>query len=735
MLLAFARVCLLGALLLLLSACRSARPDPIEQDLEQSFAVPNTLFAERWADSGALPPEYAAGSSAAGSNAAESNAAESNAASVPAPSTGLDLAADATLLEPSRWEAMPEAEEASGRKQPLLPSVLGNAASAPAEPSEVRSSQSGSAPDAVGGVSVAQPSLGSGDDSSLPLAPQVAALWRIYYDEGAASALPHFLALQQAHPERADLQLGTGLCLLQRDELETAGEHFDRAMQLEPLNPTHGFYRAVVAYQLGQFREALTRFEALDPLLQLQPLGTLHRDQRWLMGRTWLALGERERAEQAFVEAFARGAELPTGQLQPPAFPLEWTRDGLLPGASFAPVGGRTERALGAGLLLETEGSIWQLEGRARLRERLTWNPPGWQDLAPTWDPLSQRLAFLSVDQAGRYALMLQGLDGQRQRLLSEPVAPVRPAFSRDGTLLAYVAFEGNPPQPRPFLLRLSTGDRVSVPWPEGAVAELAFSPLNRLVLSAEDHNGIYRLAEVELGASTGRWLEVFPPQRSEPSQAEAGRGRVPEKFQPVSLPVRRRTKSPLRVREPWDSRSTVLEPPPPPGEERTLESEVRQKQLLTPEARKALVAEALAAQKLEARPVMRMGAASSAEKPVSSSPTPPIEQENDLSMGDVRAPSFSARPESARLAFVRQEGGRRVVYLRDAELRREQRLSPVGLDCFAPAMRPDELEVAFICRGQGQDGLYVHSRLSAQTERVVAEPLALRGLWWKEVR
>lgn len=721
------------SLLWLLVACRTPRPDPLEQSLEESFAIPSGLMSEQLADSGLVP------------------APDEQVLRFPDP-------------EPTRWGPMPEAEEASGRLKPLLPSsVSGEEPLQPAlshaEPPP-RPSHEPVLPDSTSTAS--DPAL------PVPVAPLIAALWRTYYDEGAAAALPLFLSMLSIHPERADLHLGVGLCLLQRDELEEAASHFDRAAMLEPSNPTHGFYRAVVAYQQAHFREALAHFEALDSLLAPQPLSPLHRDQRWLMGRSWLALGNRERAEQAFQEAFARGAELPNFQLQPPAFPLEWTRDGLLPGASFEPVGGRSGLDLGAGLLLETGGSIWLLEGRARLRERLTWNPPGWQDLAPTWDPTAERLAFLSRDQEGRHALMIQGVDGQRQRLLSEPVAPVRPAFSRDGTLLAYVAFVGEPAQPRAFVLRLSTGDKLPVSWPEGAVAELAFSPLNRLVLSAEDSRGLYRLAEVELGASVGRWLEPFPPQRTEKNPDEAGFGRVPESLQSVRLPTKRPTAPPQRVREPWDSRPSVLEPPPPPGEARSLESQAQEKRAMSLEERKKLVAQLMVEQNLAPRPVLRVGtegsapaggaggnsgvsAPSAASSAGAASITPGVNSpvtletnEAPIRTGDARAPAFSARPESTRLVFVRQEGGRRVIYQRDEALRQEQRLSPVGLDCFAPTVKPDDLEVAFVCResvpgpeaqGEGQGGLYVRRRLSAELERVVAEPLPLQGLWWREAR
>lgn len=701
----------------------------MEQSLEESFAIPSGLMSEQLADSGLV------------------SAPDEQALRFPDP-------------EPTRWGPMPEAEEASGRLKPLLPST---APTEEALPPALPRTESPSLP-SYDPVLSASTSAASEPALPVPLAPLIAALWRTYYDEGPAAALPHFLSMLSSHPERADLHLGVGLCLWQRDELEQAALHFDRAAMLEPANPTHGFYRAVVAYQVGHFREALARFETLDSLLEQQPLSTLHRDQRWLMGRSWLALGDRTRAEQAFQEAFARGAELPNFQLQPPTFPLEWTRDGLLPGASFEPVGGRSALDLGAGLLLETGGSIWLLEGRARLRERLTWNPPGWQDLAPTWDPNTQRLAFLSRDQEGRHALMIQGPDGQRQRLLSEPVAPVRPTFSRDGTLLAYVAFVGEPAQPRAFLLRLSTGDKLPVLWPDGAVAELAFSPLNRLVLSVEDPRGIYRLAEVELGASQGVWLEPFPPQRTEKALEQAGMGRVPEPLQNVRLPTRRPSAPPQRVREPWDSRPSVLEPPPPPGEARSLESQVQEKRAMSLEERKKLVAQLMVEQNLAPRPVLRMGkggsepaaeargnagersptdvsSAGTASAPAGgSSSVSQVADEASMRMGETRAPAFSARPESTRLVFVRQEGGRRVVYQRDAALRQEQRLSPVGLDCFAPTVRPDDLEVAFVCRGlapgqEGQGGLYVRRRLSSDVERVVAEPLPLRGLWWKEAR
>lgn len=558
---------------------------------------------------------------------------------------------------------------------------------------------------------------------SWPVPARIAQAWRTYYDASPAAALPQFALLLEQAPERADVHLGLGRCLLARGELDAAYERLEDARRLaQESDPEPEFYLGLVAYQRGHFREAAARWTGLVARLDRLPPGPLHRDHAWLLARARLALGDRTGGEDAFRRALALGGEQADGTLNPPPLELEYLPDGRLPGGDFLPVAQRGSRTLSPALLLELEGAIWRLAGSSVLLERLTHPPPGWQDSAPVpvpggsgpaGEPTPGMLIFLARDPEGRTFLMQQALrpspggaasaSGQggagglelppRQRLLPEPVEPVRPALSPDRTLVAFVRLtpvgEEGQREPRLFLLRRSALDLLPVAWPALPVGEPAFSALGELIFPVQEGDA-WHLVRLMPGALEGESLPDFPlvrlgaPQTEGPPSTSSPYQRLHD---PARAPLTARSKPrpapapPLQVQEPWspsDSARGSLPPDPPAS--------------ATP------------------------AATSSTEQPPAAPPAPGSSAPQ--LEGDVRSPATALAPEVRRLYFVRSTGARRTVRLYDAQDRIERLISPEALDCHAPSVTADGRQVAFVCRSGSRQEVYLWNPQTERAER-----------------
>lgn len=543
-----------------------------------------------------------------------------------------------------------------------------------------------------------------------PIAWQVAAAWRQFYDEGPQTALLPFLELVSEAPHRSDVHLGLGLCLLAREELDAAYEQFELAYDLasglanqsmaslglasdsEQALPL--FYLGAVAYQRGHFREAVSRWEALQPLLDRMPTAPLHRDQAWLLGRAWLELGDPQKGEHHFRRALAQGGQGEGGRLNPPDPALERTVEGLLPGGTFMPVGGRRAFGLDAGLVFAAEGALWTMKGDSWLRERVTWPPPGWYDGFPVPEPGGKRLLFLSRDPQGRHFLTLQEADGQRQQLLDRPIAPVLPAWSSDRSLVAFVALEGEPVMPRLFLFRLSTRDVTPVALTGTAIMDPTFTPLNHLILSLEEA-GAFRLFEWSPGASSAVPLPVYPLERTAAEvRAEQEAARRPAT--PVLGPSmaraterRRPLAAPMKVQEPWiGEKSAELAAPKAASEAaQTLE---------TPDT---------GTTSRETPPKAPTKAKSSSQPPASGVVEAAGQDDGTVGHhGDARQPVYV---REGKRVYTGQSGALRRILLQVDARQVERPISPATLDCHSPAVQPGGRALAFVCRDGTQQWLY----------------------------
>lgn len=112
----------------------------------------------------------------------------------------------------------------------------------------------------------------------------------------------------------------------------------------------------------------------------------------------------------------------------------------------------------------------------------------------------STRIVYVTAEQLGdqrqRYRLQLADWDGQRPRTILESSEPIlSPAWSFDGTRLAYVSFETT--RPEIYIQHLATGQRERIQHFPGLNGAPAWSPDGRklaMVLSKDGNPEIYVL-------------------------------------------------------------------------------------------------------------------------------------------------------------------------------------------------------------------------------------------------
>ena len=98
---------------------------------------------------------------------------------------------------------------------------------------------------------------------------------------------------------------------------------------------------------------------------------------------------------------------------------------------------------------------------------------------------------------------------------------------------------------------------------------------------------------------------------------------------------------------------------------------------------------------------------------------------------GDARQPSPSPHPEHQAVAYTRQAGHLRRIWIRQAGKVVEEPISPTELDCTSPSFSPDGSALVFTCLEGGQSRLYLFDRPSHRLTLVFQEALSVSNPVW----
>ena len=142
--------------------------------------------------------------------------------------------------------------------------------------------------------------------------------------------------------------------------------------------------------------------------------------------------------------------------------------------------------------------------------------------MTPAWSPDGTRLAYVGFE-GGRSAIYICDLaSGHSVRVISEPGINGSPAWSPDGSRLAVtLSFEHNPDI---YLIDPDTGNRRRITFSPGIDTEAAWSPDGQTIAFTSDRSGTARVYTMNADGSGVRPMPAYGKQTSNPRFSPDGR-------------------------------------------------------------------------------------------------------------------------------------------------------------------------------------------------------------------